>query len=86
MSILTWIIVGLVAGWLASVIMKGGGSGVVANIVIGILGALVGGFLGGLLFGGDYITGLNLTTILVSVLGAIVLIWLMRAIRGRSQT
>jgi len=71
MSIVSWIIVGLIAGWLAGTIMKGRGYGILHDIVVGILGAMVGGFLAAVLLGGDYVTGVNLGTILVSVVGAI---------------
>jgi uncharacterized membrane protein YeaQ/YmgE (transglycosylase-associated protein family) len=84
MSILSWIIVGLIAGWLAGLIMKGGGYGLIGNLVVGVIGALLGGFLATLLFGGDYVTGFNLGTILVALGGAVVLIWLMRLLPGRS--
>ncbi len=84
MSILSWLVVGLIAGWLAGVIMKGRGYGLVGDIVVGILGALLGGFLAALVFGGDYLTGFNLSTILVSVVGAIVLIWIIRVLPGHS--
>ena len=83
MSILTWILVGLIAGWLAGTIMRGGGFGIIGDVVVGIVGALIGGFLGTFLFGGDYITGLNLTTILVSMAGSIILIWALRLASGR---
>jgi uncharacterized membrane protein YeaQ/YmgE (transglycosylase-associated protein family) len=84
MSILSWIIVGLIAGWLAGMIMKGGGYGLIGNLVVGVLGALLGGFLATLFFGGDYVTGFNLATILVALAGSIVLIWLVRVLPGRS--
>ena len=84
MSILSWLIVGLIAGWLAGTIMKGRGYGLVGDIVVGVLGALLGGFLATLLFGGDYVTGLNLGTLLVALVGSIVLIWLVRILPGRS--
>ncbi len=84
MSILIWLIVGLIAGWIAGVIMKGGGYGLIGDIVVGILGALLGGFLATLLFGGDYVTGLNLVTILVALAGSVVLILLVRMLPGRS--
>lgn len=83
MSIIAWLLVGLIAGWLAGVVMRGGGFGILGDIVVGILGALIGGFLAGALLGGDYVTGLNISTILVSVLGAIVLIAILRMIPGR---
>lgn len=75
MSIITWIIVGLIAGVVANLIYprpsKGGWLGAV---LLGIGGALVGGFLVGIFTGEDYITGLNISTILVSVLGALLLL------------
>ena len=86
MSILVWLVVGLIAGWLAGVVMKGGGFGFLGDIVVGILGALIGGFLASVLLGGDYVTGLNLPTILVSFFGAVVLIAILRMIPGRRGT
>ncbi len=80
MSILAWIIVGLIAGWLAGLVMRGGGYGLIGDIVVGIVGALIGGFLAGLLLGGDYVTGINLTTIVVSFIGAVILIAILRAV------
>ena len=73
MSILGWIILGLIAGWLAGVLVKGSGYGVVGDIVLGILGALVGGAITSTLMGVN-ITGFNLESLLVAVLGAIVVI------------
>jgi uncharacterized membrane protein YeaQ/YmgE (transglycosylase-associated protein family) len=85
MGILSWILVGLVAGWLAGVVMKGGGYGVLGDIIIGIIGALVGGFLASALFKtGDALTGFNITTLVVAFLGSVVLIALVRALPGRS--
>ena len=82
MSILGWIILGLIAGWLAGVLVKGSGYGVVEDIVLGILGALVGGAITSSLMGVD-ITGFNLESLLVAVLGAIVVIFIARLISGR---
>lgn len=81
MSILAWIVLGLLAGWIASMIMGRGGYGVVGDIVVGILGALIGGFITGPLFGID-VSGFNVTSLLVAVIGAIVLIALLRALTG----
>ena len=81
MSILGWIILGLIAGWLAGVLVKGSGYGVVGDIVLGILGALVGGAITSTLMGVD-ITGFNLGSLLVAVLGAIVVIFIARLISG----
>jgi uncharacterized membrane protein YeaQ/YmgE (transglycosylase-associated protein family) len=85
MGILSWILVGLVAGWLAGLVMKGSGYGVLSDIILGIVGALVGGFLASALFGvGDSLTGFDLTTIVVAFLGAIVTVAIIRALPGRS--
>ena len=74
-GIIWWIIVGLIAGWAAGKIMKGGGYGVIADIVLGILGAIIGGWVVGLLgFGG----GGLIWSILVAILGAVILIWITR--------
>ena len=77
-GIIWWIIVGLIAGWAAGKIMKGGGYGVIADIVLGILGAIIGGWVVGLLgFGG----GGLIWSILVAILGAVILIWFTRLIK-----
>jgi uncharacterized membrane protein YeaQ/YmgE (transglycosylase-associated protein family) len=85
MSILSWIVVGLIAGFLAGVVMKGGGYGVIGDIVVGVIGGLLGGFIASYFFNiGDPMSGINLTSILIAFLGAIVLIFLLRLLgRGR---
>jgi uncharacterized membrane protein YeaQ/YmgE (transglycosylase-associated protein family) len=86
MGILSWIVLGLVAGWLAGQFMKGGGYGLIGDIVLGIVGAIVGGFLTGLLLGRDMISGFNLESIVVAFIGAIILIAVSRAFtRGRAR-
>jgi uncharacterized membrane protein YeaQ/YmgE (transglycosylase-associated protein family) len=83
MGILAWIIVGLISGWLAGELMRGSGFGVLGNIVVGIVGALLGGFLATALFNvADPLTGVNITTIIVAFLGAVVLLALLRLMRG----
>jgi uncharacterized membrane protein YeaQ/YmgE (transglycosylase-associated protein family) len=85
MSIIAWIVVGLVAGWLAGMVMKGGGYGVIGDIIVGIVGALLGGFLAAWLFGvQDAVSGINIISIVTAFLGAIVLIAVVRALPGRS--
>src|SRR5439155_652765 len=71
MGILSWIVVGAIAGWLAGMLVKGDESlGFIGHIGLGIVGGLVGGFIAGLLTGGkDYTTGINLPTIVVAVVG-----------------
>jgi len=84
MGILSWIIVGLIAGWLAGMVMKGSGYGVLGNIVVGIIGALLGGYISTLLFDGVTVSGINLQSLLIATLGSIVLIFLLRLLPGRS--
>jgi uncharacterized membrane protein YeaQ/YmgE (transglycosylase-associated protein family) len=87
MGILIWIIVGLVAGWLAGLVMKGGGYGILGDIILGIIGAIVGGFLAAALFGvSNAVSGFNLTTFIVAFLGAVIVVAVVRALvpsRGR---
>jgi uncharacterized membrane protein YeaQ/YmgE (transglycosylase-associated protein family) len=83
MGILAWIIVGLIAGWLAGELMRGSGFGLLGNIIVGIIGALLGGFLATALFNiPDPISGLDITTIIVAFLGSVVLLALLRLLRG----
>lgn len=83
-NILGWIIIGLIAGYLASMVMGRGGYGVIGDIVVGLVGALLGGFLASLLgFGG--LRGndpISLGSLVVAVLGAIILIAIVRALSG----
>ena len=83
MSIITWLLVGLVAGWIANMIMNKGQGGLVTDLITGVVGALVGGFLAGILLGGDFINGFNFTTIIVAVLGAIIVSAAYKAITGQ---
>ena len=82
MSLLAWLVVGLIAGWLAGLVARGSGYGLLGDLIIGIVGALLGGFLTGQLFGVDYVTGFNLTTIVVAFVGALILIFILRLLRG----
>ncbi len=77
-SLIWWVVVGLIAGWAAGKIMKGGGYGVVMDIVLGIIGAVVGGWLMGM-FGIQ--AGGFIGTILVAILGAVILIWISRLLK-----
>ena len=77
MGILTWIILGLVAGALAKLIMPGDqGGGIILTIVLGVVGALVGGFLGTVLFGLGDVSGFDLRSVLIAVGGAILVLFL----------
>jgi uncharacterized membrane protein YeaQ/YmgE (transglycosylase-associated protein family) len=82
MSILAWIVLGLVAGFIASKVVNKSGSGLVLDIVLGVVGALVGGFLFNQ-FGQAGVTGLNLYSLLVAVIGAVVVLFVYHAIAGR---
>ena len=77
-GIVWWIVVGLIAGWAAGKIMKGGGYGVIADIVLGILGAIIGGWVVGWLGFGR---GGLIWSILVAILGAVILIWITRLLK-----
>jgi uncharacterized membrane protein YeaQ/YmgE (transglycosylase-associated protein family) len=76
-GIISWIVIGLIAGWLAGVAMKGGGYGVIGDIIVGLIGALIGGFLFGLLVEGE--TGFW-GSMVVAFLGACILIAILRAV------
>ncbi|MBN9258152.1 MULTISPECIES: GlsB/YeaQ/YmgE family stress response membrane protein [unclassified Mesorhizobium] len=74
MSIISWIILGVVAGFLGSKIVNKSGQGIVLDIVLGIVGAVVGGLIFSA-FGAAGVTGLNLYSLLVAVVGAVVVLW-----------
>jgi uncharacterized membrane protein YeaQ/YmgE (transglycosylase-associated protein family) len=79
MGFITWILVGLVAGWLAGQVMKGGGYGVLVDIILGILGGVVGGWLFGAL--GIWPAGGLTGAIIVAFVGAVVLVGITRLIK-----
>lgn len=81
MGIIAWILLGLVAGFLAGQVMKGDGYGLVGDIVLGIVGAVVGGFLASQLLGLD-VNGFNLMSILIAFVGACIVIAISRAVSG----
>ncbi|MDU7338045.1 MAG: GlsB/YeaQ/YmgE family stress response membrane protein [Clostridium sp.] len=83
MGILAWVIIGALAGWIASKFMDTDASmGAFANIVVGIVGAMIGGFIMNML-GGVGITGFNLWSLLVSVIGSVILLWILRMFKNR---
>jgi uncharacterized membrane protein YeaQ/YmgE (transglycosylase-associated protein family) len=84
-GIIAWIVLGAIAGFIASLIM-GAREGVILMVVLGIVGALVGGYIAGTLLHAADVTGLNVESIVVAVIGAIVVIALGRALGlGRSR-
>lgn len=80
-NLITWLVLGLIAGALANVVM-GGGYGIVGDIIIGILGAVIGGYVFSLVGGGG-VTGLNIGSIFVAFVGACLLIALLRLLSRR---
>lgn len=85
-DLLVWIIVGAIAGWLASLVMRTNTSqGLLGDIIVGIIGALIGGFLLDALGVGGGVSGLNLASILTAFIGAVVLLAILRAVRGTSR-
>jgi len=78
-GIIAWIIIGAIAGWLAGLLVKGGGFGLLGDIVVGIVGAFIGGWLAGLL--GISIGGGFIASIIAAIIGAVILIFILRMIK-----
>ena len=85
MGIIAWIVVGAIAGFIATLIM-GNREGILMTLILGIAGALVGGFLAGALLDLKEPTGINLETIVVSVIGAIIVVFAANLLFGRSRS
>jgi uncharacterized membrane protein YeaQ/YmgE (transglycosylase-associated protein family) len=83
MGIISWIILGLIAGFIGSKIVNKSGSGLVLDIVLGVVGAIVGGYLVSLT-GNEGVTGLNLWSLLVAVIGAIIVLLVYRMVVART--
>jgi uncharacterized membrane protein YeaQ/YmgE (transglycosylase-associated protein family) len=83
MSIVAWLILGVIAGFIASRIVNKAGEGLILDLVLGIIGAIVGGFLFSY-FGAAGVTGLNLYSLVVAIIGAIVVLVIYHAIVGRT--
>jgi uncharacterized membrane protein YeaQ/YmgE (transglycosylase-associated protein family) len=87
MNIIAWIVLGAIAGYLAGFLVKGDeGLGVIGHIVLGIVGALVGGFLASVLFNVKLDGPLDITTIVVSVIGAIIVVFVVNLVTTRSRS
>ncbi len=82
MGIISWLVVGLIAGWIGSMIVNRGGEGPLLDIVLGIVGAVVGGFLFNMI-GHSGVSGINLHSIFVAVVGSVVVLFVYHAIVGR---
>jgi len=86
MGIIAWLVVGAIAGYLAGFLVKGDeGLGVIGHIVLGIVGALVGGFLASILLNQDMTTGINIETIIVATIGAVITVLVVGMVTGRSR-
>ena len=84
MGILAWLVVGLVAGWLAGQVMGGSGFGLVGDIIVGIIGAVVGGYLAATFLNmPDAVNGINVPSIVVAFVGAVILLFVLRLLGGR---
>lgn len=81
-AIITWIVVGLIAGWLASLVVRGTGLGIVGDIIVGIIGGVIGGIILSLI-GGAGVTGFNIWSIIVAFVGAVILLLIVRLFTGR---
>jgi uncharacterized membrane protein YeaQ/YmgE (transglycosylase-associated protein family) len=84
-GIIAWIILGAIAGWITNLVM-GGKEGVIATIVLGIVGAVVGGYLAGTVLKVADVTGINIESIVVSVIGAVIVVAAYRLFMGRRST
>jgi uncharacterized membrane protein YeaQ/YmgE (transglycosylase-associated protein family) len=79
-GLIAWLVIGAIAGWLAGTLVKGGGFGLIGDIIVGIVGAFVGGWLAGLL--GIHIGGGLISSIITATAGAIVLIVVLRMVKS----
>ncbi len=82
MSIVAWIVLGLVAGFIASKVVNNSGEGTIVDIVLGIVGAVVGGFVFNM-FGAAGVTGFNLWSVVVAAVGAMIVLGIKHAVVGR---
>jgi uncharacterized membrane protein YeaQ/YmgE (transglycosylase-associated protein family) len=82
MGIIAWLVLGLIAGFIASKIVNHTGSGVIMDIVLGVIGAFVGGFLFSVI-GATGVTGFNIYSMIVAVIGAVVVLFVYHALVGR---
>lgn len=84
MGIFSWIILGLIAGFIGSKIVNKSGQGLPFDIALGIVGAIVGGVISTRL-GGPGVSGVNITSIVISIIGAVIVLWLYHAITGKRR-
>lgn len=83
MGLLSWIIVGALAGWIASMIMKTNAQmGAFANIIVGIIGAIIGGWVMSLI-GKQGVSGFNISSLLIAILGSVILLAILKAVKRK---
>jgi uncharacterized membrane protein YeaQ/YmgE (transglycosylase-associated protein family) len=82
MDILSWIVVGLIAGLLAGMVMKGG-YGLIGDLILGVVGAVLGGWLATKFFGLGGVTGINFQSIIIAFVGAVIIMFAVRILSGR---
>lgn len=75
-GLIMWLIIGAIAGWLAGLLVKDGGFGLLVDIIVGIVGAVIGGWLAGIL--GIHIGGGFISSVIVAVIGAVILLFVIR--------
>jgi uncharacterized membrane protein YeaQ/YmgE (transglycosylase-associated protein family) len=85
MGIIAWIVLGAMAGWLTNMIM-GGGEGVIATVILGIVGAVVGGYVAGNVLKVADVTGINIESIVVAVIGGVIVVAVYRLLMTRRTT
>ena len=87
MELLSWIVVGAIAGWLAGLVVQGTGFGLLGDIMVGVVGGLLGGLLASRFFNmPDAVNGFNLTSIVVAFLGAVIVVVVIRLLRGSGRS
>ena len=82
MSVIAWIILGLIAGFIGSKIVNKSGQGFLLDVALGVIGAVVGGFIFNF-FGAAGVTGLNIYSLIVAVVGSVVVLWIYHQVAGR---
>jgi uncharacterized membrane protein YeaQ/YmgE (transglycosylase-associated protein family) len=87
MSILAWLIVGAIAGFVASRLVPGNeGYGWLGGLIAGIVGAMLGGFIAGVVLNENYMDELTIGTIIAAIVGAVIVVWLWNTLQGRNRS
>jgi uncharacterized membrane protein YeaQ/YmgE (transglycosylase-associated protein family) len=84
MGVISWIILGLIAGWIGSKIVNKTGSGMVMDIALGVVGAIVGGLIFSGIFGMEGVSGLNIWSLIVAVVGSVIVLWIYHMVVART--